>query len=67
MEGEAFSLATFIIEEAVKNEPAIAADIQEMFGKGVPTTADWETLRGKWGKSYRDYVPGSDLPPGEGK
>lgn len=66
MESEAFSLAVFVLQEAIQNEPAIAADIQELLGKGTPTRADWEALRSKWGKSYRDYVPGSDLPPGEG-
>ncbi len=59
---EAISLAVFIIQEAVKNEPAIADAIRSLFNKADPTPDDWAALRAKvQGKSYADYVPDSAL------
>lgn len=66
MPPQALSLAFFVLEEAIKVTPAIAAEIQQMFNKGVPTDQDWAALRAKVaGKTYRDYVPDSALPPSE--
>ena len=57
------SLAFFAIEEAIKQEPAIAAELQSLFSKGNPTPADWAALRVKvLSKTYRDYVPGTAIP-----
>lgn len=66
MEDTAVQLAFFAIEEAIKAEPAIAAAIQQMFSKGIPTAADWANLRaGVATKTYGAYVPASELPPSE--
>ncbi len=66
MPPQAISLGLFVVEEAIKDAPELAADIQELLSKPNPTHDDWEALRAKWSKSYRDYVPDSQLPPGEG-
>lgn len=63
----ALQLALFVIEEAIKEEPVIATAIQKLFEKGVPPPEAWNALRSNVAdKNYRDYVPDSDLPPGEG-
>lgn len=55
-------LVFFILEEAIKEEPALVADLQGIFSKANPTAADWAALRAKVGaKSYADYVPASAL------
>lgn len=59
----ALSLAFFVIEEAIKEAPAIAAGLQQLFAKANPTREDWDALRSKVAaKSYQDYVPDSALP-----
>jgi hypothetical protein len=61
----ATSLALFIIEEAIKEEPAIAAAIQNLLEKPDPGPEDWAELRARvLTKSYADYVPQSALPKG---
>jgi hypothetical protein len=51
------------LEEAVKLEPAIQAELVALFSKPNPTPADWTALRVKaLTKNYSDYVPESDLP-----
>lgn len=63
MPPQALALAFFIIEEAIKLEPAIAAEIQSLLAKGDPTADDWTALRAKIAtKTYADYVPASALP-----
>lgn len=63
---ESVQLAFFVVQEAIKVEPAIAAELQRMFNKGVPSEADWAALRAKVAnKTYRDYVPDSALPADE--
>ena len=63
MESEAASLAMFVIQEAIKAEPAIAAVLRDLFNKADPTPEDWAATRARIAsKSYRDYVPQSDLP-----
>jgi hypothetical protein len=62
MTPEALSLVFFILEEAIKEEPAIAAALKDLFSKADPTPADWAALRLKVAsKSYEDYVPESAL------
>jgi hypothetical protein len=57
MPPDALNLALFIIEEAIKLEPGIAAAISGLFAKADPTAADWCALRASVaGKSYDDYV-----------
>ena len=34
-----------LVEEAIKLEPAIAAELQSLFNKPQPTPADWMALR----------------------
>lgn len=59
-------LGLFILREAIENEPAIAAEMQSLFSKGVPSDQDWYNLHASVAnRTYRSYVPDSDLPPGE--
>ncbi len=59
-------LGFFLLQEAIEYEPAIAAEIQSLFSKGVPTEDEWAALHARIaGKTYRDYVPDSALPPSE--
>lgn len=58
------SLIISLVEEAVKLEPEIVAELQTIFGNPNPTPADWQALRAKvLAKSYADYVPASALAP----
>jgi hypothetical protein len=58
----AVQLAIFAIEEAIKEEPAIAAALKDIFTKADPTAADWAALRARIAaKDYADYVPDSAL------
>jgi hypothetical protein len=66
MPPQALALALFIIEEGIKLEPAIAAEIQSLLAKPDPGPEDWALLRSKVAsKKYEDYVPESALvaPP----
>ena len=67
MESTAATIAIFAIQEAIKEAPELIADFKKLFSGGEPSAADFEALRGKWSKSYRDYVPKTDLPTGEGQ
>lgn len=61
----AISLIISLVEEAIKEEPAIAAELQSIFSKPNPTPDDWNLLRAKMlVKSYADYVPQSAIPAG---
>jgi hypothetical protein len=61
-------LGLFLLQEAIQDSPAIVADIQALFSKGIPTEADWNKLHAKVAdKTYRDYVPDTALPQGEGQ
>jgi len=63
MPPQAIQLGLFVLEEAIKNEPAIAAAIRNLFAKGDPTPEDWQALRLMVAlKTYRDYVPATALP-----
>lgn len=64
MTPQALQLALFVLEAAIRAEPAVAAEIQNLLSKDNPTAEDWTTLRARIErKSYRDYVPASLLPP----
>lgn len=41
------ALIVGLVEELVKNEPAIAADLQAIFSKKNPTPEDWKALKNK--------------------
>lgn len=59
-------LGLFLLQEGIKYEPAIAAELQQLFSKGVPTEDEWNALHAKVAaKSYRDYVPDTGLPASE--
>lgn len=62
----ALQLAFFVIEEGIKLEPSIAAELQSLFSKGVPTEADWVNLRSRVSaRTYKSFVPDTDLPDSE--
>ena len=51
-----------LVEEAIIQEPAIAAEFKNIFSKANPTPDDWTALRDKvLSKNYSDYVPGTEL------
>lgn len=45
MSPETITLVISLVEELIKEEPAIAADIQSIFSSGNPTAEQWATLR----------------------
>ncbi len=58
------ALVLSLVEEAIRLEPAIRAEIESLLAKDNPTPEDWQALRIKvLSKSYRDYVPATALPP----
>lgn len=60
MNPQAIALALFILEQAIKEGPGLAADLAALFGKPDPTAEDWADLRAKiLAKSYDDYVRGT--------
>ena len=34
-----------LVEELIKNQPAITAELKSIFSKADPTPADWQTLK----------------------
>jgi len=57
-------LALFVLQEAIKYEPALEAEIRALFAKPEITAADWIALRLRVAnKTYADYVPESALLP----
>ena len=52
------ALVISLVEEAIKVEPAIAAELQSLFSKPSPTPADWQALRAKvLGESFESLAP----------
>jgi hypothetical protein len=63
MPPQAISLGLFVIEEAIKLEPALQAEITELLKKPDPTHDDWEALRARvLACSYKSFVPSTALP-----
>jgi len=63
MPPQAVSLALFLLEEGIKQSPAIYAEIRKLCTKENPTPEDWSELRAKVSEhSYRDYVPATAIP-----
>lgn len=63
MDPATLALALSILELAIKEEPAVQADITALFAKPDPTPADWQALRAKRaGQTYASLVPDSKLP-----
>ena len=53
-----------LIEEAIKMEPTIAAELQAIFSKPDPTPADWAALKGRvLSQSFEALAP--DAPTEE--
>jgi DNA polymerase III subunit gamma/tau len=62
MPPQALSLVFFLLEEAIKNEPAIADEVRSLLNKADPTPEDWALLRANVrDKTYAQYVPASAL------
>ena len=52
------SLIFSLIEEAIKIEPALAAELSAIFSKPNPTPDDWAALRAKvLGESFEQIAP----------
>jgi hypothetical protein len=63
MDAATIALILQLVEAAIANEPAIAADLQSLFSKGVPTPEQWAALRASVAaETYGQFVPASDLP-----
>lgn len=51
-----------LIQAAIKEEPAIAAELQLLFTKSNPTDEDWANARANVeAEEYDDYVPSGAL------
>jgi hypothetical protein len=47
-----------LVEKLIENEPAIAAELQNIFSNPNPTPADWQALRAKvLGESFDQLCP----------
>ena len=47
-----------LVEEAIKVEPALAAELQALFSKPDPTPADWLALKTRvLGQSFESLAP----------
>jgi hypothetical protein len=66
MDPATIALITFGIQEFIKVAPKLVDEFAALFSKGAPTDADWDALRAKiLSKSYKDYVPTTQLPDEE--
>lgn len=55
-----------LVEAAIAEEPAIAADLQNLFTGAPPTPAQWAALRASVAsETYGEFVKDTALPPGE--
>lgn len=51
-----------LIEQAIADEPQIAAAIKTIFAKADPSPADWQAVRAAvLAKTYKDYVPTTQI------
>lgn len=58
------ALVIALVEEAVKDTPALITEFQTIFSVANPSPADWTALRTKVAsESYEQYVPGTSIPP----
>lgn len=65
MSQQAIALALFILEEAIKREPELAAAVRDMLKKSDPTPEEWAALRARvMAQDYAAYVPESALGNG---
>lgn len=62
---QALPLALFIIQEAIKAAPELAAELSELLAKPEPTDQDWDQFRQRVSaRTYRSFVPDTKIPPG---
>lgn len=62
MTPETIALVIGLVEEVIKLEPAIAAEIQNLMNKPQPTPADWLALREKVkAQSFESLAPDAKL------
>lgn len=53
-----------LVEAAIQEEPAIAADLKNLFSGTAPTPEQWAALRASVAaETYGQFVPASALPP----
>lgn len=53
-----------LVEAAIQEEPAIAADLSNLFSGAIPTPAQWAALRAAVAsETYGQFVNDSALPP----
>jgi len=63
MSPEAILLAMQMLQLAIKEEPAVEAELRAIFSKGTPTPQDWAAFESRIrNRSYKDFVPATDLP-----
>ena len=48
-----------VLQDLIQSEPAIAAMVQQLFSKGIPTEADWEALRASVLVPFEQLAPKS--------
>ncbi len=66
METAGISAIITLLELAIREEPAIAADLQKLFANGTPDAAAFASFRANVeAETYGEFVPNSDLPPSE--
>jgi hypothetical protein len=63
MDPATVSLIMFGLQEAIKAEPIIASELQQLFSKGIPTEDDWAASRVRVMESYSQIVTNSALTP----
>jgi len=63
MPPQVLQLGLFVLEEAIKQTPALISEFQALFASGQPTAQDFAALRAKVaGESYASLVPSSAIP-----
>jgi len=63
MSSAVIALVISLIEEIIKLEPTVAAEIQTLMAKTDATPADWQALKAKvLGETYESLVPDTKLP-----
>jgi hypothetical protein len=56
------ALVIGLVEEAIKEAPAVAAEIKTIFANGNPTPDDWAALKAKvLSQSFESLAPNAKL------
>ena len=56
------SLAIFLVEEIIKNEPSVAAELKAIFSKDTVDVADLAALRAKIASETYESLTGTTIP-----